>query len=411
MLKNKTKIITIFLILILLFSTVSVLADDEVNENEIMPISTDNATEEVQNAVENATSNAQAQEDSYKKSDVYLTGDNVTVDYIVDGNLFVMADTVTINSQIGGDAFILAKKLIINEDGYIFSNLFTIAESVETKGVVSDVYALTKNFTISGGYVYRDLKVCGETLNINGIVGRNAFVNCPNINFNTNEDNKGIIYGDLNYSSNSEISIPENVVSGNVNYSASKTSTEKSTRSIIANYILDLGAFIAFILIIWLICLALAPKFLASTNKYVGKKSLNIFGKGLLTLIVTPIICIILIFLQLTSGFSLFLLALYVLAIILSKSLFTITANNYVCSKLNVNKNTGIFGMLIVSGIVIWVITKLPYIGGLVSFIIAVLGLGILVASILPERAKKNKDSLKEDTSKEIKNTDKNDEE
>ena len=411
MLKNKTKIITIFLILILLFSTVSVLADDEVNENEIMPISTDNATEEVQNAVENATSNAQAQEDSYKKSDVYLTGDNVTVDYIVDVNLFVMADTVTINSQIGGDAFILAKKLIIKEDGYIFSNLFTIAESVETKGVVYDVYALTKNFTISGGYVYRDLKVCGETLNINGIVGRNAFVNCPNINFNTNEDNKGIIYGDLNYSSNSEISIPENVVSGNVNYSASKTSTEKSTRSIIANYILDLGAFIAFVLIIWLICLALAPKFLASTNKYVGKKSLNIFGKGLLTLIVTPIICIILIFLQLTSGFSLFLLALYVLAIILSKSLFTITTNNYVCSKLNVNKNTGIFGMLIVSGIVIWVITKLPYIGGLVSFIIAVLGLGILVASILPERAKKNKDSLKEDTSKEIKNTDKNDEE
>lgn len=411
MLKNKTKIITIFLILILLFSTVSVLADDEVNENEIMPISTDNATEEVQNTVENATSNVQAQEDSYKKSDVYLTGDNVTVDYIVDGNLFVMADTVTINSQIGGDAFILAKKLIINEDGYIFSNLFTIAESVETKGVVYDVYALTKNFTISGGYVYRDLKVCGETLNINGIVGRNAFVNCPNINFNTNEDNKGIIYGDLNYSSNSEISIPENVVSGNVNYSASKTSTEKSTRSIIANYILDLGAFIAFVLIIWLICLALAPKFLASTNKHVGKKSLNIFGKGLLTLIVTPIICIILIFLQLTSGFSLFLLALYVLAIILSKSLFTITANNYVCSKLNVNKNTGIFGMLIVSGIVIWVITKLPYIGGLVSFIIAVLGLGILVASILPERAKKNKDSLKEDTSKEIKNTDKNDEE
>lgn len=411
MLKNKTKIITIFLILILLFSTVSVLADDEVNENEIMPISTDNATEEVQNTVENATSNVQAQEDSYKKSDVYLTGDNVTVDYIVDGNLFVMADTVTINSQIGGDAFILAKKLIINEDGYIFSNLFTIAESVETKGVVYDVYALTKNFTISGGYVYRDLKVCGETLNINGIVGRNAFVNCPNINFNTNDDNKGIIYGDLNYSSNSEISIPENVVSGNVNYSASKTSTENSTRSIIANYILDLGAFIAFVLVIWLICLALAPKFLASTNKHVGKKSLNIFGKGLLTLIVTPIICIILIFLRLTSGFSLFLLALYVLAIILSKSLFTITANNYVCSKLNVNKNTGIFGMLIVSGIVIWVITKLPYIGGLVSFIIAVLGLGILVASILPERAKKNKDSLKEDTSKEIKNTDKNDEE
>ncbi len=34
----------------------------------------------------------------------------MTIDYIVDGNLFVMANTVTINSQIGGDAFIMAKK-------------------------------------------------------------------------------------------------------------------------------------------------------------------------------------------------------------------------------------------------------------------------------------------------------------
>lgn len=404
MLKNKTKIITIFLLLILLFSTFSVLADNEVNENEIMTISTDNASEEVvQDAVENATSNVQSQEESYKKSDVYLTGDNITVDYIVDGNLFVMADTVTINSQIGGDAFILAKKLIINENGYIFSNLFTIAESVETSGVVYDVYALAKNFNISGGYVYRDLKVCSETLNINGIIGRNAFVNCSSINFNTDNNTNGIIYGDLNYSSNSEITIPENVISGNVNYTTSKAFTEKSIGAFIANYILALGSFIAFVLIIWLICLKLAPKFLANTNKYVGKKSLNILGKGLLTLIATPIICIILILLQLTSGFSLFLLGLYVLAIVISKSLFTITTNNYVCSKLNINKNTGIFGMLVVSGIVIWILTQLPYIGGLVSFIISVLGLGILVASILPEKMKKHEETLKKEEKKEDK--------
>ena len=45
--------------------------------------------------------------------------------------------------------------------------------------------------------------------------------------------------------------------------------------------------------------------------------------------------------------------------------------------------------MLIVSGIVIWAITKIPFIGGLISFIISVLGLGILVASILPKKSKK----------------------
>lgn len=402
MLRSKTKFIAIFLILILLFSTTFVFADNETTDEGIMPISEN--TDEIENSVQNQVATAQSQEDSYKKSDVYLAGDNITIDYIVDGNLFVCADTVTINSQIGGDAFIFAKNVIINEEGYVFSNLFTIAESVEIKGVVYDAFALSKNFTLSGGYVYRDLKVACNTLNINGIVGRNAFVDCATINFNTVQNNSGIIYGDLNYTSNSEISIPENVVSGSVNYSNTKTLENKSVGSIIADYILDLGEFLVFVLIIWLICLVLAPKFLTNTNKYVGKKTLRILGYGLLSLIVVPIACIVLILLQLTSVFSLFLLALYILAIVISKSLFTITANNYVCSKLKINKNSGIFGMLIVSGIIIWVISQLPYIGGLVSFIITILGLGILITSILPKKYSKNevKDEVVE-TSKEDK--------
>lgn len=386
MLKNKTKIIAIFLTLILLFSPTFVFAENETSDNGAMPISTDTSTNEVENSIEDMTDNETLKEDTYKKSDVYLTGDNVTIDYIVDGNLFVCADTVTINSQIGGDAFILAKNLIINEEAYIFSNLFAISNSIEIKGVIYDVYALSENLTVSGGYIYRDIKVSCNTLNINGTIGRNAFVNCSNINFNTDQSTKGIIYGNLEYTSNSELSIPENVVNGKVTYTQISASSEMPIQSIIANYILDLGSFLVFVLIIWLICLWLAPKFLNNTNNYVGKKTLGIFGFGLLTAIIIPIACIILIFLQLTSGFSLLLLALYILALIISRSLFTITANNYLCSKLNINKTLGIFGMLIVSGIVIWGLSQIPYIGILISFITTILGLGILVASILPKK-------------------------
>lgn len=408
MLKNKTKIIAIFLALILLFSATYVFADNETSEIEPRVTSSDTSTDEIEESVENMTTEAQTQEDSFKKSDVYLAGDNITIDYVVDGNLFVCADTVTIDSQIGGDAFIIAKNLVINENGYVYSNLFAIAESVELKGVVCDAFALSQNFNISGGYVYRDLKVACNTLNVNGPVGRNAYVSCSTMNFNTDEKTNGIIYGNLDYSANSEFSIPENTVKGTVNYNAPKVSPEKSIRSIIADYILDLGGFLAFVLIIWLVCLVLSPKFLANTNKYVGKKTLSILGYGLLTLIAVPIACIILILLQLTSGVSLLLLALYILAIIVSKSLFTITANNYVCYKLKISKNTGIFGMLIVSGIVIWAVTQIPYIGGLVSFIISVLGLGILVASILPKKSEK--DSKKDDVISENKDDKKIDE-
>lgn len=406
MLKNKTKIIAFLLVLILAITSSFVYADNETSsENDISLISDTSETKPVETNVENTVSTNETSKDSYKNSDVYLMGDNVTIDYVVDGNLFVMADTVTINSKIGGDAFIMAKTINVGDQAYIFSNLFAMANSIDIKGVVYDVYALAQNFTVSNGYIYRDAKLCCNTININGVIGRNAFVSCSNINFNTDENDKGIIYGDLTYSTPSELSFDKNIVNGNVTYKAPKVSPEKSVREIVASYISDLGAFLAFVIIIWLVCLWLAPKFLNDTNKFVGKKTLNVLGTGLLTLIAVPIACIILLLLQLTAGISLLTVAIYILALIVAKSIFTIVANNYLCSKLNINKNTGIFGMLIVSGVIVWVISELPYVGGIVSFIISVLGLGVLVSAILPKKAKKasDTDKVKETTKTDVK--------
>ena len=406
MLKNKTKIIAFLLVLILAITSSFVYADNETSsENDIALISDTSETKPVETNVENTVSTNETSKDSYKNSDVYLMGDNVTIDYVVDGNLFVMADTVTINSKIGGDAFIMAKTINVGDQAYIFSNLFAMANSIDIKGVVYDVYALSQNFTVSNGYIYRDAKLCCNTININGVIGRNAFVSCSNINFNTDENDKGIIYGDLTYSTPSELSFDKNIVNGNVTYKAPKVSPEKSVREIVASYISDLGAFLAFVIIIWLVCLWLAPKFLNDTNKFVGKKTLNVLGTGLLTLIAVPIACIILLLLQLTAGISLLTVAIYILALIVAKSIFTIVANNYLCSKLNINKNTGIFGMLIVSGVIVWVISELPYVGGIVSFIISVLGLGVLVSAILPKKAKKASDTneVKETTKTDVK--------
>lgn len=406
MLKNKTKILVFLLILAISLTTSFVYADNETTlEDDIIPISDNLESSPVENNAENPISANEPTEDTYKSHDVYLTGDNVTIDYVVDGNLFVMADTVTINSKIGGDAFIMAKTINVGDQAYIFSNLFAIADSIDIKGVVYDVYALAQNFTVSNGYIYRDAKLCCNTININGTIGRNAFVSCSNINFNTDENDKGIIYGDLTYSTPSELSFDKNIVNGNVTYKAPKVSPEKSVREIVASYISDLGAFLAFVIIIWLVCLWLAPKFLNDTNKFVGKKTLNVLGTGLLTLIAVPIACIILLLLQLTAGISLLTVAIYILALIVAKSIFTIVANNYLCSKLNINKNTGIFGMLIVSGVIVWVISELPYVGGIVSFIISVLGLGVLVSAILPKKAKKASDTneVKETTKTDVK--------
>ncbi len=423
MFKNKTKLIALLLAFFLLVATPFAYADNETSSesdtmlisedientqqnNDATPISDTSESKPTENSDENSvntenSNSTTSEEDSYKKNDVYLTGDNVTIDYIVDGNLFVMANTVTINSQIGGDAFIMAKNIIVNDKAYIFNNLFAMAESIEVKGVVYDVYALAKDFNLSGGYIYRDAKISCKNVNINGAIGRDAFVNCSKINFNTDGNDKGTIYGNLKYTASSEFNFEDkNVVNGTIEYKAPNASPDKSVGAIISSYIFDLGCFLTFVIIIWLVCLWIAPKFLADTNKFVGKKTLNVFGTGLLTLIVVPVACIILLLLQLTSSISLLTIAIYVLALIVAKSIFTIVANNYLCSKLNINKKSGTFGMLIVTGIIVWVITELPFIGGIVTFIISVLGLGVLISSILPKREKKTKESKSKEEKK-----------
>lgn len=395
--KNKVKIISLLLAIILMLSSTFVFADNEEVQNSVQTETEQSANNQALNSKQDAasqkadqegTSNGQAEgeDSSYKKEDVYLKGDNVTVDYIVDGNLFVIGNTVTINSQIGGDAFVIAKNVIVGEKGYIFNNLFVLSESVDVKGVIFDVYGVTKNFTISGGYIYRDLKLASENLNINGTIGRDAFVNCGNIKFNTDENKRGIINGNLNYTSKSEINFESGLINGKTTFTQSKV---KSTSTIIKTYIFTICSFVALASIVWLLLLWLAPKFLKNADKFVGKKTWSILGIGLLTFLAIPLACIILVALRITVQVSLVLFAIYMVMLAISSSIFAIVTNNYLCNKLKIKKDIAVFGMLVVTSVIIGVVANLPYVGPIISCIIAILGLGTLVSSILPKKEEK----------------------
>lgn len=395
MLKNKFKIIALFMVIILSLTLPIVRAENETAEQpadqeETSIVNEDSQNENSQTAEE--TNTEVTADDNFKKGDVYLTGDNVTIDYIVDGNIFVFANTVTINSQIGGDAFIFAGTVNVGEQGYIFSNLFTFAKEVNIYGVVYDLYAASQNTTING-YVYRDIKVGTDTLNINGMIGRNAFVNANTIHFATssNEEtgitSQGIVNGDFNYTSSQETSIPEGSVVGNQNF----TETKKANSTSIQSYILSLGRYLVTVAIIWLFLLWIAPKFLNNTNKLIPKKLLPIVAFGILTPIVALITFVILLLLGITSSIAILILTLLFILLAISSAVFVITMNYLICNKLKIEKTIGILGMLIVSAAVLWFITLIPYVGGIISFATAIIGFGILIMSILPDRKKSEK--------------------
>ncbi len=400
MLKNKITKITLVLLLALSLLVPIVRADD----NEAEPISDSSQEKAVETTQGNETTSetTQSTDNSMKKSDVYLTGDDVKVDYIVDGNLFILANTVTISSQIGGDAFICAKTINVEKEGYIYSNLFAAANEVNISGVVYDLYTTANTLNING-YVYRDIRTSSDTLNFSGVIGRNAYVSSKNIEISSNSDgqssvtNKATIYGDLNYSSSSEASIPEGTVTGSVNYSPITTSTKAKS---ISSYILALGRFIVTVLVIWLLYLWLAPKFLENTGVLLSKKLLPVIGSGILTPIIFVIAFVLLLILGLTSNIAIIGTMLFAVLLMISNSTFVIAINNLVCKKFNISKNTTTFGVLIITSAVIWLLELIPVVGSILNFVIMIIGLGILVNAIIPEKEKSNKTSKKEEIKK-----------
>ena len=380
MLKNKLKFVIIFfMIFTLLFFNLAFAADGDsqnvtVSENGVMPISTDTGD----NIDEQSTSNDSASsEDSIYYGDQYLFDQNISVDKNIDGNLFAMGSSVTVNSQIAGDAFIFADNVTIESDSLIFGNLFILANTIDFKGSAYDIYAVCDTLTINQGFTYRDVRATCTNFNVYGTISRNAFINCSNISF-VNGDSQGIIMGSLKYSAPNEANISEEFVNGTIEFSKQSASSPS-----IGSYLLSLGTFLVLVIIVWLVLLWIAPKFKEKTENLVKNKKWAILLIGFLTLIVIPIVSILLLLINITTSVALLLLLVYFVLIAISESVFIITVNNFIANKFKINKNIGIFGMLIVTSIIFWALYLIPFnIGSILTIVSVILGLGLVVTPL-----------------------------
>lgn len=189
--------------------------------------------------------NAQEQQ-QIENVDKYFAGDNVEIATLIDSNVFAIGKNVTLTGQVGGDLFIIAENVTISERTAIYGNLVVLASTVTIEGQVYDVYATCDKLEIGyNGYVYRDLRAMATEININGIVGRNVFLEADKVSLNKDCELKG----NLNYKAQSEVvyidesnnestTIPENVVVGEKNYTPRskklfKSEIKKSVNSIL----------------------------------------------------------------------------------------------------------------------------------------------------------------------------------
>lgn len=402
---TKSKILlSLFLILIVCssccFATIEPRTADEstTSQNEIMPIS------ETENQGE---TQATSETDSWTNSDLYLANEKVTVSNVVDGNAFIIGNEVTISGEIGGDLFVLANKLNI-DGGYIYSSIFALANEITINGVVYDLYAACNELNIeSNGFVYRDMRVTASNVNLNGRIRRDAYIVADKISFN--EEIGTIVYGNLDYSSGSQISIPEGVVQGTTTYSTiDKTNNEvPSIGSIILSKVLELVKTLLLTFVITLISIWLAPKFVEKVENMSVSKSFASLGVGFATPIALILVSIILMISVVGIPLLVVMAIIFALLAYIATSITCIYFGKLFAKLFKLEGNVKFILLTLASSLVIWLISLIPVLGGLVSFLAIIFGIGVALVNIVykKEKTETKKDEKKEekkDTKKEV---------
>lgn len=324
-------------------------------------------------------------EESYEfiASDLFEFNTDVTVDQIIDGNAFICGSNVTISSEIGGDVFVFADTLTFTDTAYVYGSIFTIANNFTMNGLAYDIYGSCGNFTLgSDAGIARDIKIIANNTYINGTVNRDAYISTNTITFP--EGATDLIGGNLNYSSENEISIPEGIVTGNISFSSTKA-TQQNIGDIIISYVNTLFSAVLYTLAITLLAMWLAPKFTNKAPLLLKKKAPLSLGIGLLStlvLIAAPVFFIFLTY-GLGSSVSFAAIAIFILALTISKAIFSIAAAKLLATKLHWEKPYLFVLLSLIVTLVISLIGFIPYIGGIAGFVVTMLGFGILVLSLI----------------------------
>ena len=324
---------------------------------------------------------------------LYLADSSVTIDYPVEGNVFVMAQDLTISGNISGNVFALAQNLKIESTGSINSTLFVCAENVTIDGTVSNVFSMSSSLTINNNArVMQDITAGGSTLKLGGTVGRNANFAFDEIN----TSDSAMILGDLSYSSKTA-AISEDIVSGTTSFKQIEE-VKIEPKDIIREKLNSLYTLLVVSLVIVLIVVYAMPKFADKEQKIVENKLAATFGYGSLALILIPFACLLLFFtiLGILPAVALFLVYLFIIMQV-ATPLVAIALAKIICQKINKNTKgfTLLFSMLLV--LAIWILELIPVLGSIVSLLTAILGLGIIVYAIFHSTIEPKKDSKKDD--------------
>lgn len=352
-------ILVLFLILFLILSSVSIASNETLTDSDD------------ENILASLETNY-----SFVNSDLFLFDADIEISEIVHGNVFAYGGTVTVTGEVYGDLFVFASSLEIAEGATVNGNIFAMANNITISGQATDVYSMSSNsFNIEeNALIKRSINIISDAVSISGTVQRSANIYCNSLSLAEGAEN--LIGENLNYTSQNEASIPDGSVSGEIKFTPVKVDESVDMASIVTDILSALlYSFVFIMLTIWI-----APNFKDRVCEIISKKSFMAFGIGLLIFFGIIIVAFTLLFFTTGLGTSIAIAAAVLLVLVYSvaNTVFSMSISKLITNKFNFKGNVAFVLITLLFVLVIDLIQYIPYVGGPIAFITAIIGLGII---------------------------------
>jgi hypothetical protein len=325
----------------------------------------------------------------------FLADENLVVNEEIGRTTFAAGNSVKVSSNIDGMAFVAGNIVNVNSTQ---DYLFAAGNNVTLDGTTTKDAFVAGNFLTVNSSTIRDLYMAGTTMTVNSDLTGNLYAIGTNVSINSKIDGDvylaadtitigkdAVINGTLKYPDDTKLEVKESAVINNAEAyegTTTKVDVEKvdldldiNPMAIIIGKLLGtLFKFTAMLIIAFLL-LALNKKAFESIKNekqdfgYIALTSLL----GFAFLILLPIAAIIVMCTVIGLPLGIIALTIYSLLIYLSIIPTAYYFGNLMFGKKIKNR----FLLMFISLILLYIVRLIPFLGGLISFISLIFGLGM----------------------------------
>jgi cytoskeletal protein CcmA (bactofilin family) len=338
--------------------------------------------------------------------DLAIAGDTVTIAGHVTGDVFAAGTTITVlpSARIDGDLVVGGNSIIVN--GPLGGSIRAVGNTVQVNGAVgrnvlaaANQITLGSNATVNGNWMTAAARTVllhgtingtatmgAERIQLAGVIGRDVELFLDTLTVPPSAR----LGGSLTYTAATDQPVPAGVVQGQVQRHdpPQRSRPERNAGFTILGTVFSLvllgGTILIGLLIAWRF-----PGLYRSAQTLLEQRALLVFGAGLVALIVTPVLAIILMITVLGLPLGVLSLGAYAAGWYIG---WVLAATALAGVLVGLIRRTGrpiAAAWLVLLGLIgLHVLTRLPFVGALLTFVVVCLGLGILVV-LMGERLRR----------------------